>query len=114
MGLNLIKNENIIIVYLRGRLDIHKTEEIEKEINLLLSKEKSSHFIFNLKDVEYVSSSGLRLFVSVITLLRQRNKQLILCSLNHSVRKILDVVELNGLFRIFKTENEAVEFLSKE
>ena len=99
MELNFVKNKNIITVYLRGRLDIHKTEKIEKEIMSLLAHEKSCHIIFNLRDVEYVSSSGLRLFISVITQLRQRGKQLVLCNLNSSVRKILDVVELNGLFR---------------
>ena len=114
MGLNFTKNQNTIIIQLRGRLDIHLTEQIEKEITKLLAVEKSSHIIFNLHDVEYVSSSGLRLFVTVKTLLKQRGNQFVICNLNSSVRKILDVVELNGLFRVFKTENEAVEFLTNE
>jgi len=111
MELNLKKLENTIVIYPQGRLDVHLTEEIEKEISLLIADETSSHLLLNLREVEYMSSSGVALFVSTMNTLQQRGKQFALCDLNSSVRKILDLVEMTTLFKIFNTENEACEFL---
>ncbi|HRU65491.1 MAG TPA: STAS domain-containing protein, partial [Spirochaetota bacterium] len=66
MDLNLKKSGNAVIIYLAGRLDVHLSADIEKEINKLINTEPDSHFVLNLKDVEYMSSSGLRIFVSTM------------------------------------------------
>lgn len=111
MELNLKKNGNAIIIYLEGRLDVHLSADIEKEINKLISAESASHFILNLKDVEYMSSSGLRIFVSTMRILKERKRKLVLCNMNSAVRKIFEVVELTDMFDIFNNENEALEYL---
>ena len=111
MELNLKKNGNAIIIYLEGMLDVHLSADIEKEIKKLISAESASHFILNLKDVEYMSSSGLRIFVSTMRILKERKRKLVLCNMNSAVRKIFEVVELTDMFDIFNNENEALEFL---
>lgn len=111
MELNLKKNGNAIIIYLEGRLDVHLSADIEKEINKLIAAESASHFILNLKDVEYMSSSGLRIFVSTMRILKERKRKLVLCNMNSAVRKIFEVVELTDMFDIFNNENDALEYL---
>jgi len=114
MELKQTKYGNTIVVYLNGRFDIHHTNETEKALNRLLSTEKTSHLIFNLHDVEYISSAGLRLFISIMNKYNERRKKFVLCNLNGTVKKILKVVELNTLFLIFNTENEALEYIAKD
>jgi anti-anti-sigma factor len=112
MELNFSKKENIVTVYLQGRVDVYMAQEIEKEINRLLSAELSSHLIFNLNDVEYMSSSGIALLVTIMNRQRQKGKKFVICNLSGPVKKILEVVEMTLLFEIHKTESEAVEYLS--
>jgi len=111
MDLNLKKSGNAVVIYLAGRLDVHLSADIEKEINKLINTEPDSHFVLNLKDVEYMSSSGLRIFVSTMRILKEKKRKLVLCNMNSAVKKIFEVVELTDMFDIFNTEAEALEFL---
>ncbi len=113
MDLNLKKTGNNITIYLEGRLDVHLSADIEKEINKLITAEPSCNFVLNLKDVEYMSSSGLRIFVSTMRILKESKRKLVLCNMNNAVKKIFEVVELTDMFDIFNSENEALDFLKK-
>jgi anti-anti-sigma factor len=109
MELNKKKVDNVIVIYLGGRLDVHLSAEIEKQINNVIQTESRSHLLLNLKDVEYMSSSGLRIFVSTMRILKESNRKLKLCNMNNAVKKIFEVVELMDMFDIFDDEDEALK-----
>ena len=111
MEFNFKKNGNTIIVYLKGRLDVHHCADIEQEISKLLSYEMSSHLLFNMKDVEYISSSGLRIIVSTMKRLNEENRNMAICNINNSVKKIFEIVQLTDMFNIFSSEDDAFNFL---
>jgi anti-anti-sigma factor len=96
------------IIYLKGRLDIHLSNEIENEINELIKKEGIKHLIVNLQDVEYMSSSGLRVLVATLRIMKESDGDLKLCCLTLAVRKIFEVVELIDMFDIYRSEDEAI------
>ena len=109
MELKKNKVDYVIVIYLSGRLDVHLSAEIEKEINATIQSEPDCHLLLNLKDVEYMSSSGLRIFVSTMRVLKESNRKLKLCNMNNAVKKIFEVVELMDMFEIFDDENEAIQ-----
>jgi len=111
MEFNFRKNGNTFIIYLKGRLDVHHCAEIEQEISKLLSYELTSHLLFNMKDVEYISSSGLRIIVSTMKMLKEDNRSLAICNINNAVKKIFEVVQLTDMFNIFNSEDDAFIFL---
>lgn len=108
MNLQNKKMDNAIVMYLSGRLDVHLSADIEKEINQLIKENPDLNVILDLKDVEYMSSSGLRIFVSTMRLLRDNQKQLKLCNINSAVKKIFEVVELMDMFDIYDSEETAL------
>jgi anti-anti-sigma factor len=109
MNLNIKRVDNVVIVYLAGRLDVHLSAEIEKEINKIIQNESDTHLLMNLNDVEYMSSSGLRIFVSTMRILKEQKRQLKLCNMNNAVKKIFEVVELMDMFDIYDSEDEALK-----
>jgi len=113
MDLNFKKVENVILLYPLGRFDVNFSADFEKEINKLIKNESTNHFIFNLKDVEYISSSGLGVFMSIKRILKAEERKLVLCNMNSAVRTIFNIVKLNDMFDIFNSENEAIEFLKE-
>lgn len=113
MKLQYIKKENAVIVYLHGHVDLTVTASIEKTIDKLISSEPESHFLLNMKAVDYVSSAGLGIFISLMNSLKKRNKKLAFCSIDPDVKKIFKVVKLTEVFDIFKTEGEAIAFLKE-
>jgi len=108
MELNTKKTDNVIIIYLSGRLDVHLSSEVEKEINKIIREEPDCHLLLNLEKVEYMSSSGLRIFVSTMRQLKESRRMLKLCRMNSSVRKIFEVVELMDMFDILDNEEDAL------
>ena len=109
MDLKTKKVDNVVVIYLAGRLDVHLSAEIEKEINNVIQNEPDSHLLLNLKDVEYMSSSGLRIFVSTMRILKESKRKLKLCNMNSAVKKIFEVVELMDMFDLYESEEEAVK-----
>jgi len=108
MELKTKKSNNVIVIYLAGRLDVHLSADVEKEINKIISDDAASHLLLNLQDVEYMSSSGLRIFVSAMRILKESKRKLFLCNMNSAVKKIFEVVELMDMFDIYETEEEAL------
>ena len=76
MNINTKSVGNISIIYLVGRLDVHLSAEVENEINKIIQDNPSNHLLLNLKDVEYLSSSGLRIFVSTMRILKESQRNL--------------------------------------
>lgn len=114
MELKTKKVGNVIVVYLFGRLDVHLSADIEKEINRVIKDEPDSHLLLNLNDVEYMSSSGLRIFVSTMRILKESKRKLKLSNINSAVKKIFEVVELMDMFDIYESEEEALQAFSRE
>jgi len=109
MGLKTNKVGNVIVIYLNGRLDVHLSADIEKGINQIIKEEPECHLLLNLEEVEYMSSSGLRIFVSTMRILKDNKKKLKLCNINTAVKKIFEVVELMEMFDIYDSEEAALQ-----
>jgi len=88
-------------------MDVHLASETEGKLNELVKKYADKDFILNLEEVEYMSSSGLRVFVSLMRNLKESNRALKLCNLSVAVRKVFEVVELMDMFDIYESEEEA-------
>ncbi len=109
MDLQTKKVGDVIVIYLKGRLDVHLSADIEKEINRIIKDEPKAHLLLNLAEVEYMSSSGLRIFVSTMRILKESQRKLKLCNMNNAVKKIFEVVELMDMFEIYDSEEEALK-----
>jgi anti-sigma B factor antagonist len=109
MDLNVKRVGNVDIVYLVGRLDVHLSSEIEKELDKIIRNESDTHLLMNLEKVEYMSSSGLRIFVSTMRTLKEQKRRLALCNMNNAVKKIFEVVELMDMFEIYDSEEDALK-----
>ena len=109
MSLKIKETDKFVVVYLAGRIDVHLASEIESELTDLIEKNSTKSFILNLTDVEYMSSSGLRVFVSLMRTLKESGRTLRLSNLSVAVHKIFEVVELMDMFEIFKTEEDSLQ-----
>jgi anti-sigma B factor antagonist len=108
------KVENIAVIYLSGRLDVHLSAEVEKDINKLIRDDNECNLLLNLKSVEYMSSSGLRIFVSTMRILKESKRKLKLCNMNNAVKKIFEVVELMDMFDIYDSEDQALQAFAEQ
>ncbi|MDH5656348.1 MAG: STAS domain-containing protein [Spirochaetia bacterium] len=102
------EKENFLILYLQGRMDVKYSSDIESDLNNLINNNPKLGVLLNLEKVEYMSSSGLRLFVTLLRKLKEQNRKFRLCNLTPAVVKIFEVVELLDMFDIYGDEKEAL------
>jgi anti-anti-sigma factor len=102
------KVNGICILFLSGRFDAHSAPDIENRINSLMSETNRS-FILNLEGVDFISSGGIRVLVSLTKKLRGLDGDLILTCVHPSVEDVIDMVDLRDFLTLTETESEAID-----
>lgn len=88
------------------KIDAKNFEDIQtKAINLLQDDDKITEFVFDLDNVIYVSSAGLRMFSSVNKVAQERDVEYRLVNLR---KDILKMFQLTGYASIFRIEQKVV------
>ncbi len=103
------KSSANLIIYLTGKLDVHTSSDTEEEIENLRLKSPDKDIILDMSQVEHMSSSGLRILVSLMRVMNTHDKKLKICKLSEPVKKVFEVVELMDMFNIYSDENSAIK-----
>lgn len=103
---------DVNIIYLNGFLDAHTAPQLENEFSKLIEGNKYS-IVVNFKDLTYISSAGLGVFMAFIEKIRDNRGDIKLTSMNDKVFNIFDLLGFPLLYEIFKSEDEAVKKFSE-
>lgn len=101
MRINIKQNENEVIVSLQGELDTVATTKMSEELDRVKDL-ADQNLIIDCKEMEYISSSGLRFFMQLKRNSEQRGGSVKLCNLNEDVEEIF---RLSGFHHIFSLES---------
>jgi anti-anti-sigma factor len=95
------------IVYPKGHFDAASSGHAEKTIIEIV--EKTNSLIFNLNELQYVSSAGLRVFLVVAKKMKVKNCHLHFCCLNQNVRQVFEISNFHTILEIHDSENDALD-----
>ena len=103
----IINNEgDISIISLTGSLDTNTSKEAEDQINKLI-EEGSIKLLIDLTDLDYISSSGLRILLSTSKKLKSLRGEMRICGLNETVNEVFEISGFTMIFNVLKTLEEA-------
>jgi anti-anti-sigma factor len=102
--------DNRVKVTLKGRLDTPGVDRIEGRFVAHLVPRRR-HAIVDLSQVEFITSLGLRMFISTARTLSRDRAQLVLFAPQEPVREVFDSVSLGDLIPICADETEALSRL---
>lgn len=111
MNLTTIVKDNVNIFSASGRLDTNTSTEYEKLIEKQMGDQKK-HIIVDLKKLEYISSSGLRIFLKLAKKQKDAGKEFILCSLSKEIFEIFDMTGFSSIITIYHSQEEALQQIS--
>ena len=112
LTINIISKGEISVVYPTGYLDAHTAPALEEKVRELLDNENSYKIVFNLKDLDYISSAGLGVFMSFVEEIRGKDGDIKFSNLTDKVYSVLELLGFPMLFDITKTEDQAIEKFS--
>ena len=102
----------VTIVDLYGRIVLGEGSAGVRDLVRNLIKEGNKKILLNLRDVDYIDSSGLGELVSAFTSVRSQGGELKLLNLTKRVRALLHITKLLTVFDITDDEAASVKSFS--
>ena len=99
--------DNISIIDLKGYLDAHTAPDLEGAFQKLLD-EKKYNIIVNCRELSYISSAGLGVFMAYVEDVRKNKGDIKLTNMTPKVYNVFELLGFPILYEIFKDEPEAV------
>ena len=91
-------NDGTLTVFLEGRVDSNNAQDVEKEIQNILDESAAESLIINAKDLEYISSAGLRVFLHF----RKAHPSFRITDVSSEVYEILDMTGFTQMLTVEK------------
>lgn len=98
----------VIVLSISGRLNASVANDVERKLNSLISSDQV-RLVMELGQLEYISSSGLRVLLAALKRVKKEGGDIRLASLQTYVKEVFDIAGFIPLFRIFDKEGDAVE-----
>lgn len=98
MNIQITSLEKVKVIHIEGELNTTTSGEAETKMQQLILG-GNNHLIIDLGKLAYISSAGLRIFLSANRLVKKANGEIRFCNFNKTVK---EVFEISGFLLIFK------------
>ena len=98
MSYKVTEDNNISTVYLTGEIDMDVTDKAKEIIMPLLDAKKEVHI--NLKDVQYMDSSGISVLIESHQKAEELGTKVILKEISKSVLKVIMMAKLEQVLNL--------------
>lgn len=99
MEILITNNDSKLTAALNGRLDTFCAPECEKSL-APMRENAANENVIDCTKLEYISSSGLRIFLSILKEIKGKGGSLVLKGVNKEIRNIFTITGFNKLFTI--------------
>lgn len=99
--------EGVSVIDLKGYLDAHTAPDLENAFQKLID-EKKFNIVVNCRDLSYISSAGLGVFMAYIEDVRKNQGDIKLTNMSPKVYNVFDLLGFPILYEIYRDEQEAV------
>ena len=96
----VIERQNeVVTVYLKGRLDTLASQEVSQKLECL-AENASGTIIMDCTEMSYISSSGLRIFLALRKAASEKGGKIIVRNISNDIRNVFMMTGFLNLFEI--------------
>ena len=107
-----IKSINDVkVVEMGATFDAYVADDIEAGL-MKLVEEGARKIVCDMSKTEYISSAGLRVFLTIAKRLQKLDGKIVLCSLQSRVQKVFKMAGFIQIFQIYGSQEEAIQALT--
>jgi len=114
--MNFVSGQKEKLVYITSnveKLDAIFAPELKSEL-VLQNRSTQRNIIVDLSATKYIDSSGLSALLVGQRLCRDANGTFLVCGLQETVKKLISISQLDSVFKITPTLNEAIDLVYME
>jgi stage II sporulation protein AA (anti-sigma F factor antagonist) len=108
MTIHTEKIEQGELLRLQGRFDTLAAPEFEQQIMATIEA-GAGVLIIDCEQLDYMSSSILRVFLLALKTIRRRNGKIVLTNLQEHIKEVFDISGFLDLFEVFSTREDALD-----
>ena len=94
------------IIEVEGSLDTNTSKEAGDQLTKLLDEGKTK-LLIDLTNLDYISSSGLRILLATSKKLKPLKGEMKICGLNETVKEVFEISGFTMIFKVFSDLEEA-------
>ena len=99
MNTTIKEQDGALVAQLEGRLDTAATPQTEKDMQPLFNSD-GKDIILDCTQLEYISSSGLRLFLNVLKDAKAKGNHVYVSGMNANIRSVFTMTGFLNLFEV--------------
>jgi len=108
MNITTTESGEVKVIALNGNFDTSTSPDAEAHFDALIN-EGTTKIIVDLKDIDYISSAGLRVLLVTTKLIKNKGGQCRICNLNEMVQEVFDISGFSMIFGVFQSVDDALE-----
>lgn len=97
----------------KGDIDANSSIHLDEKVGDLV-EEGENNIHINCKEVPYISSAGLGVFISKLDEIKAKSGDLVLSGMRENVKEAFNILGLNQLVRIFESEVDVEKYFNQE
>lgn len=97
--LNLIDEGDYYLIELIGDLDIYNNKKFKEKLADIY-EDLDKDLVVDCSKLEYIDSTGLGSFISLLKLTRDEEKEITVKNLKKNIKKVFKITDLDKLFNI--------------
>ena len=101
----------VVVVSARGRLDGSTSQAFGARLEKLAATSEP-RLVVDFSGIDFVSSAGLRVVLTVLKRVKAAHGMLALCSVQDPVREVLDITGFTGMLDVHAGRTEAMAALA--
>ena len=86
-------------ITLNGEIDIYTSNELKEKLYNLVDTNKKD-LIIDCKELDYIDSTGLGIFVGALKKAKQYEKKVVIMNLKDNIKKLFTITGLDKVFQI--------------
>ena len=99
MKTTIQEQEGQLVAILEGRFDTAASKQVQKELEPL-KEANGRNIVLDCTNLEYIASSGLRIFLSLLQATKPKGCQVIIRGANDYLREVFSMTGFSKLFII--------------
>jgi anti-sigma B factor antagonist len=102
------KQDAISFFKLNGRLDSNTSQGLEEKVFGAIL-DGSKNMVIDFKDIDYISSAGLRVILKATKALHREKGKIMLCSMQDYVKEVFEIAGFDTFLPIVGSMDEALD-----
>jgi anti-sigma B factor antagonist len=113
LKLEIKKEQGYTHIIVHGEVDLYNANELKDKVHMSTDRAASQNIIIDLKDVDYIDSTGLGIMIGIKRRTTENGGKLILVLYSDRINKLFEITGLNKIFTIARSFEAALPLLGK-